>query len=106
MKAFAALALMIAIAASGEARAWEMESVEPGRGQNIIGADPSTPGIGGGASGSGPFMRIEPVQPGGRGGLFDGDRRRPPLFDEGRDPFYRPGSGRTCSGEGPGRVCF
>ncbi|MGZ9033992.1 MAG: hypothetical protein ACXW25_06225 [Rhodospirillales bacterium] len=107
MKAFTALALLIGLAGSGEALAWQMESVEPGQGQNIIGADPSTPGIGGGAGhGSRPVIRMEPVQPGGRGPLFEGDRRRPALFDEGREPFYRPGSGRNCSGEGPGRVCF
>lgn len=107
MKVFAAVALAIALAASGEAAAWQMESVEPGQGQNIIGGDPSGRGIGGGAgSDSGPLIRIEPVQPGGGGGLFEGDRRRPTVFDEGRDPFYRPGSGRNCSGEGPGRVCF
>ena len=84
-----------------------METVEPGRGQSIIGADPSSPGIGGGSgSGSGPLIRVEPVQPGGPRPLFENDRRRPALFDEGRGPFYRPGSGRNCSGEGPGRVCF
>ncbi len=107
MKAFAGLALLIALTASSGAGAWQMETVEPGGGQNIIGADPSSPGIGGGAgSGSGPLIRVEPVQPGGRGPLFEGDRRRPALFDEARDPRYRPGSGRNCSGEGPGRVCF
>jgi hypothetical protein len=111
MKALAALALLVALAASSAANAWQMETVEPGSGQNIIGADPSSPGIGGSAgagsgSGSGPLFRVEPVQPGGRGPLSEGDRRRPALFDEGRDPFYRPGSGRNCSGEGPGRVCF
>jgi hypothetical protein len=107
MKALAALALLVALTASSAANAWQMETVEPGSGQNIIGADPSSPGIGGSAgSGSGPLFRVEPVRPDGRGPLSEGDRRRPTLFDEGRDPFYRPGSGRNCSGEGPGRVCF
>lgn len=109
MKAFAGLALLIALSAgTSSALAWQMESVEPGHGQNIIGAEPSAPGIGGGAGSgpsAGPIIRIEPVQPGGRGPLSD-DGRRPTLFDEGRGPFYRPGSGRNCSGEGPGRVCF
>lgn len=107
MKLLAVVVLAVLLAGSGEAFAWQMESVEPGEGQNIIGGDPSGRGIGGGAgSGAGPLIRIEPVQPGDRGGLFEGDRRRPALFDEGRGPFYRPGSGRNCSGEGPGRVCF
>ena len=48
MKLFAAMALAIALAASTEAVAWKMELVEPGQGQNIIGA--TRPGrIGGGA---------------------------------------------------------
>jgi hypothetical protein len=106
MRALAALGLAIALAASSEAVAWQMESVEPGQGQNIIGGDPSGRGTGSGGSGAGPLIRIEPMQPGGRGGPFDAERRRPTVFDEGRDPFYRPGSGRNCSGEGPGRVCF
>lgn len=110
MKVFAGLALLIALSAgTGSAFAWQMESVEPGQGQNILGADPSGRGIGDGVGSgpnAGPLIRVEPVQPGGRGPLSDADRRRPPLFDEGRGPFYRPGSGRNCSGEGPGRVCF
>lgn len=113
MKAFAGLALLIALSAGmagmGSALAWQMESVESGQGQNIIDSDPSSSGIGGGAgssSSAGPLIRIEPVQPGGRGPLFDDDRRRPALFGEGREPLYRPGSARNCSGEGPGRVCF
>jgi hypothetical protein len=107
MKAFACLALLVALTASSAASAWQMETVEPGSGQNIIGADPSSPGIGAGSdSDSGPLLRVEPVQPGGSGPLFERDRRRPAVFDEARDPFYRPGSGRNCSGEGPGRVCF
>ena len=111
MKALAAVALLIALAASSWAVAWQMETVEPLQGQNIIGGDPSASGIGGGGGGigepgAGPLIRIEPVQPNGRGTMFEGDRRRPALFDEGRGPFYRPGSGRNCSGEGAGRVCF
>ncbi len=89
--------------------AWQMETVEPGQGQGIVGDDSGAPGFG---SGMGPGQRggadigIGSVRPGDRGPLFGDETRRPTVFGEGREPFYRPGPGRNCSGVGPGRVCF
>ncbi|MBL8658753.1 MAG: hypothetical protein JNM75_03240 [Rhodospirillales bacterium] len=88
--------------------AWQMETVEPGQGQGIAGDDNGASGYGRGGgvgSSSGAGSAVEPVRPGGRGSLFGNDASRPTI-GEGREPFYRPGSGRNCSGEGPGRVCF
>jgi hypothetical protein len=110
-----ALAALLAVAGpaaagngDGVQLAWQMETIEPGQGQGITGGDPTLPGFGGGGSGvgSGPQIRVEPVQPRARGPFLDDDTRRPTVFGEGRPPFYRPGSGRNCSGEGAGRVCF
>lgn len=89
--------------------AWQMETVEPGQGQGIAGDETGPFGNGSGSGvglGGGAGSAIEPVRPGGRGSLFGNDSRRPTVFGEGREPFYRPGSGHNCSGEGAGRVCF
>lgn len=83
--------------------AWQMETVEPGRGQGVQGFGS---GSDGGARTGGVEFGVEPVRPGERGPLGEGGSRRPSVFGEGRDPLYRPGPGRNCTGEGPGRVCF
>lgn len=94
--------------------AWQMETVQPGHGSGIADDDTGArgfgsgvgSGIGGGRGGGGVDFGFEPVRPGGRGPLFENETRRPAVFGEGREPFYRPGPGRNCTGEGPGRVCF
>ena len=107
MKAFAWLALLVALTASSAASAWQMETVEPGSGQNIIGADPSSPGIGAGSDFEFQAASSRRAGPAGRkwaavraGPAAAGGIRRT------RYRFYRPGSGRNCSGEGPGRGRF
>lgn len=102
--------VVVLLAVPTGAFAWQMETVEPGQGHGIAEDNAGAPrfdsnvGVGSGRRSGGNFG-IEPVRPGGRGPLF-GDDRRPSVFGEGREPFYRPGSGRNCSGEGAGRVCF
>ncbi len=89
--------------------AWQMETVEPGQGQGIAGDETGASGLGSGLGDGrrgGGDVGIEPVRPGGPGPLRGDDSRRPTVFGEGREPFYRPGPGRNCSGVGPGRVCF
>jgi hypothetical protein len=83
--------------------AWQIETVEPEDGPGVQGFGS---GADAGARAGGVEFGIEPVRPGGRGPLFEGGSQRPSVFGEGRDPLYRPGPGRNCTGEGPGRVCF
>lgn len=78
--------------------AWQMETVEPSQNRDA-------PSFGGNRTGGVEFG-VEPVRPGSRGRLFEGGSQRPGVFGEGREPLFRPGMGRNCTGEGPGRVCF
>lgn len=94
-----------ASAGDGEMRlAWQMGTTERGYTENFG----ENPGQGADTDQRfGSRIQSDPFSQDSRGSYHDDPLRRPPNLggDQG-GPYFRPGTGRDCTGQGSGRTCF
>lgn len=117
MMRFGMLGLAVLLTSAGAARAgdgemqlaWQMNTIERGYAEDFGEGSPQgaerDPRFGSGVQ-SNPYDRLDPYSR-GQGPYYDDPLRRPPnLGGKQGGPYFRPGTGRNCTGQGAGRTCF